>query len=108
MLLWRYRDPKSAPHAASDHMSGYGLENQSCDRRWSRRRPTAVLTGTGTSEPSLPNARCTARSAPATIFPQRRPSEFRRAAHCRPMRRRKLWEYVALIRSTSLTGSRVL
>jgi hypothetical protein len=105
MLRWRCRAPKSAPRVGSDRTSGYGLENQSWDRRWSRRRPTAVLTGIGTSEPPLPNARCTARSVAPTMRSRSCPSELMRAAHCRPMRRRKLKEYRSLIRSTSLTGS---
>jgi hypothetical protein len=33
MLRSRYRAPKIAPHAASDHMNGYDLEIQSCDPR---------------------------------------------------------------------------
>jgi hypothetical protein len=104
MLLWRYRVPKIARHAALGHMNDYDLENQSRGRdRSSRRRSTAVLTGAGISEPSLLNARCNVGSVATTILPSSCLADLMRSAHCRSMRRWTLNGYTALIGSTSLT-----
>jgi hypothetical protein len=101
---WRYRVPKIARHAALGHRSGCDLENQSRGRRRSScRRSATVLTGTGSSEPSLLNARCKVRSVAATTRPRICFSDLTRSTH-----RRSRWMlngYFALMRSTSPTSS---
>ena len=89
-------------------MNDYDLENQSCGRDCSSRlRSANLLIGTGISEPSLLNTCCNVRSVATKTRPWICPSDLMRSAQRCSMRRWTLSGYMALIRSTSLTRSKV-
>src|ERR1700686_5938957 len=67
--------------------------------------PRPFVLELGITETSLLNTRCNVCSVPTTISPRICLSDLMRSAHCRSMRRWTLNGYMALIRSTSLTGA---
>src|SRR6476661_1480499 len=104
MLQWRYRVPKNARHVVSGHRNDCDLGNQSCGRdRLHRCRYATVLTRRGINESSSLNARCKFRFAATRIWPWICRSDLMRSTNLHSMRRWKPEEYLAFIRSTSLT-----